>query len=202
MSLLGQPIPPFALADDQGRTVTPATLAGAWTVIYAYPRDATPGCTTEACDFRDSWARVQAAGARVYGISKDSVASHQKFRASQELPFPLLADPDKTLLTALGGVRQEDHVRQGGGGDHPLHLPDRSAGGDPPRLAEGCRQGPCPGGTGHPGETERLDPMSGLRPVMERGSPRGSHACVRQERAVPLVSTRNQTRQSASNDAV
>ncbi len=102
MSLLGQPIPPFALADDQGRTVTPATLAGAWTVIYAYPRDATPGCTTEACDFRDSWARVQAAGARVYGISKDSVASHQKFRASQELPFPLLADPDKTLLTALG----------------------------------------------------------------------------------------------------
>ena len=102
MSLLGQPIPPFALADDQGRTVTPATLAGAWTVIYAYPRDATPGCTTEACDFRDSWARVQAAGARVYGISKDSVASHQKFRASQELPFPLLADPDKTLLTARG----------------------------------------------------------------------------------------------------
>ena len=82
--------------------MTPATLAGAWAVLYAYPKDATPGCTTEACDFRDSWARVKAAGAKVYGISKDSVASHQKFRAKQELPFPLLSDPDKTLLAPLG----------------------------------------------------------------------------------------------------
>jgi peroxiredoxin Q/BCP len=102
MSLIGQPLPPFSLSDDQGATVTPATLAGAWTVLYAYPKDATPGCTTEACDFRDNWARVQAAGAKVYGISKDSVASHQKFRANQQLPFPLLADPDKTLLAPLG----------------------------------------------------------------------------------------------------
>jgi len=102
MSLIGQPIPPFSLSDDQGGTVTPQTLSGNWTVIYAYPKDATPGCTTEACDFRDNWARVQAAGAQVYGISKDSVASHQKFKAKQELPFPLLSDPDKTLLTPLG----------------------------------------------------------------------------------------------------
>ena len=102
MSLIGQPLPSFSLSDDQGATVTPATLAGAWTVLYAYPKDATPGCTTEACDFRDSWTRVQAAGARVYGISKDSVASHQKFRANQDLPFPLLSDPDKTLLAPLG----------------------------------------------------------------------------------------------------
>ena len=82
--------------------MTPGTLAGAWTVLYAYPKDATPGCTTEACDFRDNWARVQAAGARVYGISRDSAASHQKFAAKQELPFPLLSDPDKTLLAPLG----------------------------------------------------------------------------------------------------
>ena len=102
MSLIGQPIPPFSLSDDQGGTVTPQTLSGNWTVIYAYPKDATPGCTTEACDFRDNWARVQAAGAQVYGISKDSVASHQKFKAKQEIPFPLLSDPDKTLLTPLG----------------------------------------------------------------------------------------------------
>jgi peroxiredoxin Q/BCP len=102
MSLAGQPLPPFSLSDDQGATVTPATLSGAWTVLYAYPKDATPGCTTEACDFRDSWTRVKAAGARVYGISKDSVASHQKFRANQQLPFPLLSDPDKTLLAPLG----------------------------------------------------------------------------------------------------
>ena len=98
----GNPLPPFELLDDHGNTVTPATLAGAWTVLYAYPRDATPGCTTEACDFRDHWARVQAAGARVYGLSKDSVASHGKFVASQNLPFPLLSDPDKALLAPLG----------------------------------------------------------------------------------------------------
>jgi peroxiredoxin Q/BCP len=102
MSLIGQPLPPFSLSDDQGATITPASLKGAWTVLYAYPKDATPGCTTEACDFRDNWARVQATGARVYGISKDSVASHQKFRASQELPFPLLSDPEKALLAPLG----------------------------------------------------------------------------------------------------
>jgi len=98
----GQPLPPFSLADDRGGIVTPATLAGAWTVLYAYPKDATPGCTVEACDFRDHWARVQAAGARVYGISRDTVASHQKFVAKQELPFPLLSDPDKALLGPLG----------------------------------------------------------------------------------------------------
>ena len=98
----GTPLPPVALKDDQDATVTHATLAGSWAVIYAYPRDATPGCTTEACDFRDNWARVQAAGARVYGISRDSAASHQKFAAKQELPFPLLSDPDKTLLAPLG----------------------------------------------------------------------------------------------------
>ena len=100
--LIGQPVPPFSLSDDQGGTVTPQTLAGSWTVLYAYPKDATPGCTTEACDFRDSWARVQAAGAKVYGISKDSVVSHQKFTANQALPFPLLSDPDKALLAPLG----------------------------------------------------------------------------------------------------
>jgi thioredoxin-dependent peroxiredoxin len=102
MTLVGKPIPPFSLSDDQGQQVTQASLAGAWTVLYAYPKDATPGCTTEACDFRDNWARVQAAGARVYGISRDSAASHQKFRAKQELPFPLLSDPDKALLAPLG----------------------------------------------------------------------------------------------------
>jgi peroxiredoxin Q/BCP len=102
MTLVGKPIPSFSLSDDQGGQVSPASLAGAWTVLYAYPKDATPGCTTEACDFRDNWARVQAAGARVYGISRDSVASHQKFRAKQELPFPLLSDPDKALLAPLG----------------------------------------------------------------------------------------------------
>jgi peroxiredoxin Q/BCP len=102
MSLIGTPLPPFSLEDHLGQQVTPASLAGAWVVIYAYPKDSTPGCTTEACDFRDNWARVQAAGAKVYGISRDSLASHGKFAAKQELPFPLLSDPDKQLLAPLG----------------------------------------------------------------------------------------------------
>jgi peroxiredoxin Q/BCP len=98
----GTPLPPFSLEDDRGRTVTPGSWAGQWTILYVYPKDATPGCTTEACDFRDNWARVQAAGAMVFGLSRDSVVSHQKFVAKQELPFPLLSDPEKTLLLPLG----------------------------------------------------------------------------------------------------
>ncbi len=95
-------LPAFQLQDDLGATVTEKSLQGRWTVLYAYPKDNTPGCTTEACDFRDSWARVQALGAQVYGISKDSVKSHQGFIAKQELPFRLLSDPEAALLKALG----------------------------------------------------------------------------------------------------
>jgi len=98
----GKPLPAFSLLDDQGNQVPPATFAGSWTILYVYPKDATPGCTTEACDFRDNWARVQAAGAKVFGLSRDTVASHRKFADKQELPFPLLSDPDKTLLGPLG----------------------------------------------------------------------------------------------------
>ena len=94
--------PAFSLRDDQGRTVTRETWAGSWVVLYAYPKDSTPGCTTEACDFRDNWARVQALGAKVYGISRDSLKSHQNFVAKQALPFSLLSDPEATLLRALG----------------------------------------------------------------------------------------------------
>ena len=100
--MIGTPIPAFSLLDDQGATVTNATLKGQWVVIYAYPKDSTPGCTTEACDFRDNWARVQALGARVYGISRDNAKSHTNFIAKQSLPFPLLSDPETTLLKALG----------------------------------------------------------------------------------------------------
>lgn len=102
MSLVGQPLPAFALQDDQGATVTDRDLRGAWTVLYAYPKDSTPGCTTEACDFRDNLARVQALGARVYGLSRDSLKSHQNFKTKQALTFPLLSDPDCALLKPLG----------------------------------------------------------------------------------------------------
>jgi len=100
--MIGKTLPAFALFDDLGGTVTQNELLGAWTVLYAYPKDSTPGCTTEACDFRDNWARVQALGARVYGLSRDSLKSHQNFIAKQALPFRLLSDPDTLLLKALG----------------------------------------------------------------------------------------------------
>ena len=102
MTLIGKPAPNFSLQDDQGAMVTQKDLEGSWTILYAYPKDNTPGCTTEACDFRDNWARVQSAGARVFGISKDSAKSHQGFIAKQELPFGLLSDPEAALLKPLG----------------------------------------------------------------------------------------------------
>ena len=100
--LLGQPLPTFSLQDDQGATVTAKDFKGHWTVLYAYPKDSTPGCTTEACDFRDNLARVQPLGAQVYGISRDSLKSHQGFIAKQSLSFRLLSDPECTLLKPLG----------------------------------------------------------------------------------------------------
>ena len=100
--LIGKKIPQFSLLDDQGDTVTQKDFIGNWTVLYAYPKDSTPGCTTEACDFRDNWHRVKALGAKVYGISRDNQKSHQNFIAKQDLPFRLLSDPEKTLLAPLG----------------------------------------------------------------------------------------------------
>ena len=101
-TLLGTPLPAFSLQDDQGNTVSNRHLQGHWTVLYAYPKDSTPGCTTEACDFRDNLARVQALGAQVYGLSRDNQKSHLNFIAKQSLPFHLLSDPDCTLLKPLG----------------------------------------------------------------------------------------------------
>ncbi len=101
-ALVGHPFPPFSLQDDQGATATAKDFQGRWTVLYAYPKDSTPGCTTEACDFRDNLARVQSLGAQVYGISRDSLKSHQNFISKQSLPFRLLSDPDLALLKPLG----------------------------------------------------------------------------------------------------
>ena len=101
-ALVGQPLPAFSLPDDQGALVTATDLKGHWTVLYAYPKDSTPGCTTEACDFRDNLARVQSLDAQVYGLSRDSLKSHQNFITKQGLPFRLLSDPECALLKPLG----------------------------------------------------------------------------------------------------
>jgi len=102
MIQLGERIPDFCATDQFGKDWNNEELTGHKTVIYAYPKDNTPGCTAEACDFRDNHERFLAAGYKVFGVSKDSKASHMKFAAKYELPFPLLSDPDHQLLEALG----------------------------------------------------------------------------------------------------
>jgi peroxiredoxin Q/BCP len=96
----GMPAPDFELEDDSGRTVRLSSLRGKPVVVYFYPKDDTPGCTTQACDLRDAYAEIQERGAVVFGISPDDVDSHARFRDKFGLPFPLLADTDRTAAKA------------------------------------------------------------------------------------------------------
>jgi len=98
----GAKAPAFRLPSDAGPSVALKDFAGRPVVLYFYPKDDTSGCTTEACEFRDSWRAVQAAGAVVLGVSPDGVASHQKFKKKYELPFTLLADEDHAVAEAYG----------------------------------------------------------------------------------------------------
>ena len=93
----GKPAPDFELTSDTGETVKLSALRGTPVVLYFYPKDDTPGCTRQACGIRDAWSEFEQAGAEVFGISADTVASHEKFKAKYSLPFPLLADPEHTL---------------------------------------------------------------------------------------------------------
>ena len=99
---VGDAAPDFSAPSSGGGTVSLADLAGSPFVLYFYPKDMTPGCTTEACDFRDNLARLSAAGVAVYGASKDSLARHEKFIAKHDLTFPLLSDEDGSLCDAWG----------------------------------------------------------------------------------------------------
>ena len=98
----GSPAPDFSLPDAEGRLHCLADFRGSFLVLYFYPRDDTPGCTKEACGFRDLHAGIRAAGAAVVGVSADSVAAHQRFRDKYDLPFLLLSDPERSLITAFG----------------------------------------------------------------------------------------------------
>jgi thioredoxin-dependent peroxiredoxin len=93
----GKPAPDFELESDSGETVKLSELRGKPVVLYFYPKDDTPGCTRQACGIRDAWSEFEQAGAEVFGISADTVASHEKFKAKYSLPFPLLADPEHVL---------------------------------------------------------------------------------------------------------
>ena len=98
----GAKVPDFTLQDDRGREVKLAARRDAPYILYVYPADDTPGCTREACSFRDNYGTFKQAGVEVYGVSPDTVESHVKFRDKYSLPFPLLADPDHKLADALG----------------------------------------------------------------------------------------------------
>lgn len=99
---VGDKMPQFEVLDQNGNTVKSESLIGKKTIVYFYPKDNTPGCTAEACNLRDNYAALKAAGWNVVGVSKDSVSSHKKFEEKYELPFTLLSDPSTELLQAFG----------------------------------------------------------------------------------------------------
>jgi peroxiredoxin Q/BCP len=106
-TLEGKKAPAFTLVDDKGKTVSLGDFAGKDVVLYFYPKDDTPGCTKEACGFRDDWKAFQKLGAVVLGVSGDGQASHQKFRAKYKLPFTLLSDPDRKAMKAYGAYGEK-----------------------------------------------------------------------------------------------
>ena len=98
----GRPAPDFELQSDAGETVRLSDFRGRPVVLYFYPKDDTPGCTTEACEFRDAYDVFRERGAEVLGVSPDDVASHGKFKSKYGLPFTLLADPDHKVAEKYG----------------------------------------------------------------------------------------------------
>jgi peroxiredoxin Q/BCP len=105
---VGENAPAFTLTADDGSKVKLADLKGSPVVLYFYPRDNTPGCTREACAFRDRKAELQKLGAKVIGISTDDIASHVKFRDKFSLNFPLLSDPDHKVAEKYGAWREKN----------------------------------------------------------------------------------------------
>jgi thioredoxin-dependent peroxiredoxin len=98
----GKKAPNFTLEDSAGKRVSLGDFKGKNVVVYFYPKDDTPGCTKEACGFRDLWKDLQRAGVVILGVSADKPDSHKKFAAKYKLPFPLLSDPDRKLMQTWG----------------------------------------------------------------------------------------------------
>ena len=104
----GSKAPAFTLKDDEGNKVKLSDLKGSPVVLYFYPRDDTPGCTKEACAFRDRYDEMQSLGAQLFGVSADSAESHAKFREKYALPFPLLVDEKHAMLEKYGAWREKN----------------------------------------------------------------------------------------------
>ncbi len=103
----GDTAPDFTLPDADGTEVTLSALRGRKVIVYFYPAASTPGCTTQACDFRDNLSSLQGAGYEVLGISPDKAAKQAKFRDEEHVTFPLLCDPDRTVLDAYGAYGEK-----------------------------------------------------------------------------------------------
>lgn len=99
--------PPFNLLDSEGRQVSLDDFAGKHVVLYFYPADDTPGCTKEACAFRDAWDELEEMGTVVLGVSPDSAESHRRFASGYRLPFRLLSDPDHRVMRAYGAYGEK-----------------------------------------------------------------------------------------------
>lgn len=107
------PAPDFSLTDEKGETHALADFAGSWLVLYFYPKDDTPGCTTEACSLRDARDDLTALGAQVMGVSKDEASSHDKFKAKYDLNFTLLSDPEGVTIDAYGAWGKKQFGKEG-----------------------------------------------------------------------------------------
>jgi peroxiredoxin Q/BCP len=103
----GTKAPGFTLTDATGRKVTLGDFAGRDVILYFYPKDDTPGCTKEACGFRDAWDDLKRLGAVVLGVSADDADSHERFAAKYRLPFTLLSDPDRRVMQAYGAFGEK-----------------------------------------------------------------------------------------------
>ncbi len=99
---IGDTAPDFTLPDENGNPVSLSSFKGRKVILYFYPKDDTPGCTAQACGFRNEYPRVEAANAVVLGVSPDGAKSHQKFKAKQKLPFPLLSDETHAVAEKYG----------------------------------------------------------------------------------------------------
>ncbi|MBK7011506.1 MAG: peroxiredoxin [Xanthomonadales bacterium] len=104
---IGKKVPQLSGTTDAGTPLDLASFRGKWIVIYFYPRDSTPGCTTEAGDFRDQYSKFRRLNCEILGVSRDPVASHARFRAKQQLPFALIADTDETWCKAFDVIHEK-----------------------------------------------------------------------------------------------
>ena len=104
----GDTLPKLTVTGDDGKAVTTTDLLGGTLVLYFYPKDDTPGCTSEASQFRDLHAKFEKKGARIVGVSRDSAESHRKFKTKYSIPFTLLADTDSSLCDAFGVIVEKN----------------------------------------------------------------------------------------------